>query len=210
MAKQLSFQIDDGGSIPTSPLQLFVKLINKETAANFYRRWHYLGDKGLIGMYHMGAYYDGAIQGAITWHIPYTEEVCKSIFGTTDQAGIFTLVRLAMTDDCPKNSESRFLAVATKLLRKMELVKAIVTYADTAQNHNGTIYRASNYTYLGLTPQKADFWVDGAIKYRGKSKGIEGEWIDRSRKHLFVKVFDSKLQITHKGTTIDNRLGGQK
>ncbi len=40
MVEQLSFQIEDGGSKPTSPLQLFVKLINFETAIALNKKWH--------------------------------------------------------------------------------------------------------------------------------------------------------------------------
>jgi len=95
-----------------------------------------------------------------------------------------------MDDRCPRNSESRFISVAIRELRKLTPVKAIITYADSAMGHTGIIYRATGFTYLGLTSPKDDFWVDGKIQQRGQTSGIGGVWLPRSRKHKFIKRFD--------------------
>jgi len=63
-------QMGDGGSTPTSALQLFVKPISKKTAELCYKMWHYLGDKGFLATYSFGAYYDGDCLGAISYGIP--------------------------------------------------------------------------------------------------------------------------------------------
>ena len=80
--------------------------------------------------------------------------------------------------------------MSIKLLRKMELVRGIVTYADIEQGHAGTIYKASGFTLLGMTAVKKDFVVNGQIQQRGKTRGIDGLWVPRSRKWLFIKQFD--------------------
>ena len=187
MVEQPLFQVEDGGSNPTSPLQLFCRPVNKLTAKNFYKKWHYLGDQGFLSTVNYGAYFDGYIVGVITFAGVSAVETIKGIFGTSEQKGFWEIKRLAMTDGCPKNSESRFIAVSIRLLRKAYLTKAIITYADTAQGHEGTIYKASGFKYLGLTDEKKDFVVNGKIQQRGKTKGVKGEWVDRSRKHKFVK-----------------------
>ena len=89
-----------------------------------------------------------------------------------------------------------------KALRKETNVRAILAYADS-DFHNGTIYRACNFTYYGLTKPKKDFWIaqaDGSfIKHsRGKTKGVAGEWRPRSRKHRYLMVFDKTLNIRWK------------
>jgi hypothetical protein len=188
-AEQSLFQTIDGGAIPTSPLQLFIKEINKETAKTAYRNWHYLGKKGFISVVSYGAYFDNWLVGAISFHPPSSEETVKGIFGNTDQVGIWEIGRLAMSDNCPKNSESRFIAISIKLLRRNYTVKAVITYADTSQGHLGTIYKASGFEYMGLTAPKNDFWINGKIQERGKTKGLEGEWKNRPRKHKFIKYF---------------------
>ena len=191
------FQKESGGAIPTSPLHLYIKEINKVTAKNCYRRWHYLKDTDFIQMFNYGAYFNGMIVGAISYGPPSAPETVKGLFGTTNQQGYFEIKRLAMNDDCPKNSESRFIAISCKLLRRTTEVKGIVTYADSSVNHTGIIYKASGFEYKGLTAPKKDFWVNGRIKQRGKTKGVKGEWKDRPRKHLFIKIFKTikKLEI---------------
>lgn len=193
MVEQLTFQLDNGGSIPTSPLQLRISLISKETAGIAYRQWHYFGDKGFLASYSFGAYFEDLLYGAISYGIPNAKNI-YGLFTSDSQAGWLELTRLALSDKLPKNSESRVIAVTLKLLRKYEpKLKGVITYADTAYNHTGVIYRASNFEYLGLTAQKTDLFVDG--KPVGKlDRGIKysdlgGEWVKRSRKHLFVRRF---------------------
>jgi hypothetical protein len=75
------------------------------------------------------------------------------------------------------------------MLKRMKPdLKGVITYADTAYGHTGTIYKACNFKQHGLTAQKTDLFVDG--KPVGKSKGVKyselgGEWRKRSRKYLF-------------------------
>ncbi len=184
------FQEEGGGAIPTSPLQLYIKKINKLTAKNCYKKWHYLKDTDFIQIFNFGAYFDGRIVGAISFGPPSALETIKGLFSTLNQQGYFEIKRFAMDDICPKNSESRFIAISCKLLKKVTKVKGIITYADSSVNHTGIIYKASGFEYKGLTAPKKDFWVNGKIKQRGKTKGVNGEWKERSRKHLFVKIFN--------------------
>jgi len=182
------FLEEKGGAVPTSPLQLFVKRISKLTASKFYERWHYLGKSGFISTINYGAYYDGWIVGAISYGAPNATEM-KGYFDRHNQEGWWEIKRLAMTDSAPKNCESRFIAVSTRLLRKSAKVIGIVTLADSGVGHVGTIYKASGFTYLGLSAPKKDFYVNGKIQQRGKTKGKKGEWRDRSQKHQFIKQF---------------------
>jgi hypothetical protein len=101
------------------------------------------------------------------------------------------LTRLALSDELPKNSESRVIAISLRLLRKLRpSLRGIITYADTAYGHTGIIYQASNFKYQGLTAPKTDLFIGG--KPVGKLKGVKyselkGEWRPRSRKHLYIK-----------------------
>jgi hypothetical protein len=56
---------------------------------------------------------------------------------------------------------------------------------------SGTIYRACNFSYFGLTDKKSDFWIkqpdDSFIKHsRGSTKGVEGEWRERSVENIDI------------------------
>ena len=98
----------------------------------------------------------------------------------------------------------RWVVVATERKKRPQQfkkdsdVKAILSYADN-NHHKGTIYRACNFTYYGLTDKKTDFFEkmpDGSFSKvnRGKVKDKEGEWRPRSQKHRFLMIFDKKLK----------------
>ena len=186
IVEQSLFQVEDGGAIPTSTLQLRLKEINKLTASNFYKRWHYLGETDFISTINYGAYYDGWLVGVISYGSPNAKKM-RGLYDENTQDGWWEIKRLAMTDDMPKNSESRFIAISTKLLRKSFKVVGMITLADDGVGHTGTIYRASGFEYKGLTAKKSDYVKDGKKVQRGKVSGTGGEWVDRSQKHLFVK-----------------------
>lgn len=182
------FQEGDGGSTPTSALQLHFREIGAQTASIAYREWHYLGDQGFISQINFGAYWEGILEGAISFGPPNATDL-EGYWTRETQGQWWEIKRLVLSPKCPRNSESRFIAITSKMMRKKHLVKGIVTYADDGQGHVGTIYKASGFKSLGMTAAKNDFWVDGKIKQRGGTTGVEGEWKPRSRKWLFIKQF---------------------
>ena len=123
-----------------------------------------------------------------------------SAFGLSrdDQEGLFELSRLCIRPDIQKeeyNITSWFVSKCIRRFRKDANVRAILSYADSS-HHSGTIYRACNFNYFGLTDQKKDFYYsDGTKHSRGSVKGLDGEWKDRSRKHRYMLVFDKTLDI---------------
>jgi hypothetical protein len=127
-------------------------------------------------------------------------EIAKGAFGLerNEQQGLFELSRLCIHPDTQSreyNITSWFVSRAIRQLRKDTEVKAIISYADS-DYHTGTIYRACNFKYAGLTDPKKDFYfADGTKHSRGRVKGAEGEWKDRSRKHRYVMVFDKSLKL---------------
>jgi hypothetical protein len=58
-----------------------------------------------------------------------------------------TLTRLWLSDSLPQNSESRFLGVVLRSLKRHTRVKFLVSYADPTQGHLGTIYQATGWLY---------------------------------------------------------------
>jgi len=153
-----------------------------------YKEWHYLGDTDFISQFDFGCYWDGLLNGAISYGPPNATDL-NGYWDRHTQSGWMEIKRLVMSPMCPKNSESRFIGFTIRRLRKIANPHGIVTYADSGQGHVGTIYKAVGFNYIGLTKKKMDFLVGGKIQQRGKTKGVDGEWIDRSRKHLFIKDF---------------------
>jgi len=98
-----------------------------------------------------------------------------------------------------KGVASWFVARALRLLRAENRVRAVLSYAD-ADYHKGAVYRALNFGYYGLSTLKKDFYTkdaEGVLRKqsRGRTKGVEGVWLPRSRKHRFLMLYDKKLTV---------------
>jgi len=191
----------------------YIDKISKSEAAKLLLRYHYLKDisKGFRSGYNYGLYKNndfsplniGGIQGVCIFTGLPVPEIAKGAFGLEryEQQGLFELSRLCIHPDTQQreyNITSWFVSKAIKRLRKDTEVKAIISYADS-DCHSGTIYGACNFVYCGLSDAKKDFYyADGTKHSRGKIKGSEGEWKERSRKHRYVMVFDKKLELLWK------------
>jgi GNAT superfamily N-acetyltransferase len=161
------------------------------------KKFHYLGKKPFRASYSYGLFINNYLIGAMCFHCISAPETAVGAFGLerTDQKGLWEIGRLVIRPEFNgKNYGSFLISHSIKLLRKKTNVRAIITYAESPR-HNGGIYRASNFTYCGLTSPKSDFFVNGKIQERGTTKDIDGEWRPRPIKHRFVKLFDSDLNL---------------
>jgi len=188
----------------------YIDRITKKQAEELLLTYHYLKDfsKGYRSGYNYGLFKKndfsplniGPLLGTVIFTGLPVPEIAKGAFGLerNQQQGLFELSRLCIHPDTQSqeyNITSWFVAKAIRQFRKDAEVAAIISYADS-DFHGGTIYRACNFKYCGLTDAKKDFYyADGTKHSRGKVKGAEGEWKDRSRKHRYVMMFDKKLKL---------------
>ena len=184
--------------------------VTKSEAADLLLRFHYLKDisKTFKSGYNYGLYKNnefcplniGGIQGVCIFTGLPVPEIAKGAFGLErhEQNGLFELSRLCIhpnTQQSEYNITSWFVSKAIRRLRKETNVRGIISYADS-DHHTGTIYRACNFRYCGLSEPKKDFYfADGTKHSRGSVKGSDGEWRDRSRKHRYVMIFDKTLEL---------------
>lgn len=183
-----------------------IDLITKDQAKTILKKYHYLSSisRGFKSGKNYGLIKNNEIVGVCIFTGFPVSELVQGMFGLprTDQQGFFELSRLCLVPEVQSsehNITSWFVARAIRALRKSTDVRALLSYADD-DFHGGTIYKALGFKYYGLTTPKKDFWFlleDGTYKKhsRGKTKGIAGEWRPRSRKHRFLFVYDSKLEI---------------
>jgi len=188
----------------------YIDRVSKSEAAELLLRFHYLKDisKTFKSGYNYGLYKNnefcplniGGIQGVCIFTGLPVPEIAKGAFGLErhEQQGLFELSRLCIhpnTQQSEYNITSWFVSKAIRCLRKETNVRGIISYADS-DHHAGTIYRACNFQYCGLSEPKKDFYfADGTKHSRGSVRGSEGEWRERSRKHRYVMVFDKKLDL---------------
>lgn len=77
-------------------------------------------------------------------------KVLPLVSGTT-WTGMLELNRMAFSDRLPRNSESRCLAVAFRLIKKhYPHIEWVVSFSDGCQCGDGAIYRASGFVLTGI------------------------------------------------------------
>lgn len=65
--------------------------------------------------------------------------------------GFIELNRMAFSERLPRNSESRALAIAFRMIRKRyPHIEWVVSFSDATQCGDGTIYRASGFVLTGI------------------------------------------------------------
>lgn len=85
----------------------------------------------------------------IAWWMPPTKGAALRL--TPDWDKVLTLSRLVILPGQPKNAASYLISQSVKLIQADGRWLKLVTYADTRQGHTGGIYRATNWTFDGMT-----------------------------------------------------------
>jgi hypothetical protein len=97
--------------------------------------------------------------------------------------GSLEIRRMALLDECPKNSESWFLSKTLWYLKKNTDAKSVISYADASVGHKGTIYSAANFKRIGETaPSLHVFW--NGVRYHPRSLTIDRPYSYALRKAL--------------------------
>lgn len=120
------------------------------------RRLHYSGKVTQNSQLHIGVYYQGALEGAIQFGPSLDKRKIQGLVEGTGWHDFLELNRLAFSDRLPRNSESRALGVALRLLkREAPHIKWVVSFADATQCGDGTIYRAAGFVLTGIKESDA-------------------------------------------------------
>lgn len=121
---------------------------------------------GLKVAHCFGLYDADRLIGGMLYGAPAMRNAWKK-YASSEEA-LLELRRLVVIDETPKNAESYFIGRSLRWLKQNTQVETIVSYADNTHNHKGTIYRASNFKYLGETPKGKMISWNGKL-YHDKS-----------------------------------------
>lgn len=152
-----------------------------------------------------GLFRDGKIEGVVTYGTPPSSSLRSGICGPDYTKNVVELNRLCLRKNI-KGDASFLVSKSLKLLGRDAI---IVSYADTAQGHIGTVYQASNFIYCGLSAKRTDWKVRGkeglhgqtiADEFKGKGRadkmrekyGDDFYLSPRSRKHRYVMIVGSR------------------
>lgn len=108
------------------------------------------------GLYKRGDALDAFTCLGVAWWIPPTKVAARATWNG-DWQQVLSLSRLVIVPNMPTNAASFLIAQSIKRIRRDGRFKCLVTYADTFQGHTGTIYRATNWEYMGLQGNHATY-----------------------------------------------------
>lgn len=139
----------------------------------------------------------------IAWWLPPTRVAAESV-NRADWQQVLVLTRLVILPGTPSNACTYLLGRAIRDIWSKGRFCSLVTYADESQGHEGGIYAAGNWLYVGRTgPYQR--WIDPmtgrqvaakSTKNRVKAEMLALGFIKAGRyyKHKFV-LHDPRLKI---------------
>lgn len=115
------------------------------------KRHHYSGKVLNNSTLHFGIFLDGIMHGALQFGPSLDKRKIQPLVKDTGWNGFIELNRMACGPELPRNSESRALAIAFRLIRKQyPHIEWVISFADGTQCGDGTIYRASGFVLTGI------------------------------------------------------------
>lgn len=122
-----------------------IKVIDSASSRKIVERYHYSGKCTQNSQIHFGVFLNGRLEGALQFGPSIDKRRMAQNLGIGFNESL-ELNRMALSDNCPKNSESRALGICLRLLKKTyPHLKIIISFADACQCGDGTIYRASGF-----------------------------------------------------------------
>ena len=139
-----------------SAKDIIVKPITAQAANALVKRVHYSGKVVNNSTLHFGAYLNDKLEGVMSFGSPLDKRKVLPLVDGTQWNGIIELNRMAFSDRLPRNSESRCMAVAFRLIKKhYPHIEWIVSFSDGTQCGDGTIYRAAGFVLTDIRESDA-------------------------------------------------------
>jgi hypothetical protein len=147
---------------------IVVRPISSADARAVIRDVHYSGSVVSNSTLHLGVFVGGSLEGAMQFGSPMDRRKVLPLVRGTEWNQMFELNRMAFGERLPRNSESRALGVAFRMLRKHRPdIKWVLSFSDASQCGDGIIYRASGFVLTGVKQNSGLFRLpDGQVVQR--------------------------------------------
>lgn len=142
------FPDEEGGSTPTSPLHFHIDRIGHQTAKLWVEKWHYSRRIPTGQNISYGLYANGELYAVIVYGVGVNPYQAKFL-------GVESVIEIKRM--CRREPRldfyplSRFIALTSKMVRRVLPYDCIVAFADPEHGHEGTVYRASGFRLHGTT-----------------------------------------------------------
>ena len=199
-----------------SVTEFTVEEIPRKFVDPFIKKYHYskstngIQQKECFGLYTQGNFGLPKMIGAMMYAIPSMPATAAK-YNPINPNKCLELRRLVCIDDTPKNTESYFIGQTFRWLKQYTDMEVVVSFADQHYGHSGTIYKASNFDFLGETAGARILMVDGKemhsrslnqkerpygreLKRRYDSGDKNIFWKKRKPKHIYVYYLNKKIK----------------
>lgn len=153
--------------------EIIIKVLPSKIANDFVKKHHYSGKVVNNSQLHFGCFLNGVLHGVMSFGCPMDK---RKVLGlVVDKDGkpalwneMLELNRMAFDEVLPRNSESRCIAIALKLIKKKAPhIRWVLSFADGTHCGDGTIYRASGFKLTGISTASMIELPEKYWKYNG-------------------------------------------
>ncbi len=177
-----------------SKCELKVDWATHEAAKYACEHWHYSGSLPVSKLVKLGVWEEGKYIGVVLFSRGANRNLLKP-YGLTPVEGC-ELTRIALTGH--KSPVSRIIKVAIKKLAEVcPDLRMIISFADMDEGHNGAIYQASNWVYVGRITQTSRAEYKGRVAHKRTfdSAGIKGyKMLGTKGKHKYLMPLDKAMR----------------
>jgi hypothetical protein len=163
-----------------------IKRIDTKTAKEYIHKNHYSRGSHNSPSPCYGLFDKNNLIGVIMFATPCSENVRSSIFSVDRKNEVTELHRLHILDVTPKNTESWFISRALKKLKEDKpIINAVISFADPTEGHTGTIYKATNAYFVGIS-SAARFYRDKEGRLRHPRQNGTNITVEEAKKREWL------------------------
>jgi len=136
-----------------------VEPVPRRVMADFVATHHYAVRVPPHCLLSLGCFSDADLVGAASWGFGVRpRHTIQRLFPSLGTGDYYELNRLCMLDSEPRNSESQFLKLCRKFIRRHEPRRVVLfTWADGMRGKPGYVYQADNWLYGGFI--RTEFYI---------------------------------------------------
>lgn len=179
-----------------SARDMTIALVSAREAKRCVEAWHYSGKVVNNSLVHFGVHFGGRLCGVLSYGSPMDKRKVLGLVAGTPWDGMLELNRMALGPACPRNSESRSLAITARMLRaQYPRLEWLLSFADGTQCGDGTIYRAAGWLLTGikrnnqvLVAPSGAIWTRMSITKPGSARSRALTSIGQAVPHLIASA----------------------